>query len=443
MSYSHITWGTLKAQLSARLHDPAKTFWVDAELGVYLTEALRTFSLLSMYWRTQASFSTSALTFHYDLPTALPAAVGYTVTDRSLINAIQHHLQEPATSSWAGGWTGTAMFTLDDVASALQRRRDQFLVETGIVVSRSAYTYTPAAGRVTLLDSSMDVRRAAWVDDAGYSHLWRTDERELTMMGNSWVTGLAQTPLYYSIMSPPPITMQLAPAPTETKVIEIISVSSGPVLAPTASATVLGIPDDMSWIVKWGALADLLSKDGPAQDPARAKYCEARYEEGLKLAMLAPMIINARIAGVPVLIHAIVDMDSYKPNWQNDTAAIPTDILTAGRNLIYMYPKPLGVTSVMLDLVQNAPIPVNDGAQVEIGREQLDAIIGYAEHLAMFKVAGEEWHATNSGYENLVKLAMNYNSRLKTMSKYLISLHGLPTKEEVNRPRLQPGVNNG
>ena len=441
MSYTHTNFGSAKTLLANRLHDPGKIYWVDAELGTYITEALRTFSLLSTFWRTQQTFNTVASTIFYDLPTQFPTFVGLTVTDRAVINDIEYHFQEPATSAWAGGWTGTAMFTMADITTALQNRRDQFLVDTGVIITRTTPSSgVPSGGRITLADTIIDVRRLAWIQVDGLvttiTPLWRVDEYQLTAYDTTWSTSADQVPQYYSILSPPPLTVQLAPAPTDTMNLDLLSVSSGAALSPTATATVLGVPDDMAWIVKWGAMADLLSKDGPAQDPERSAYCQQRYEQGVEMAKIAPMLISARVAGTPLNFSSTYEMDAYNLDWQNTAAAAPTDLLQAGRNLVAFYPKPIGATAILLDIVQNAPIPAADATNIEIGREQLEAILGYAEHLAMFKVAGDEWKATNSGYENLVKSAAIYNSRLAASALFKDVVKGNPSREETERPRL-------
>jgi hypothetical protein len=172
-------------------------------------------------------------------------------------------------------------------------------------------------------------------------------------------------------------------------------------------------------------------------DPTRAEYCEKRYQYGVQLAKSAPILVSARIGNIPLHFASLYDMDSYAINWQNTTAATPTQILHAGRNLIAVYPPPSGVTALTLDFIQNAPIPVNDAANVELGRETLEAILDYAEHLAMFKISGEEWAATNNLLENFMRHAAVYNSRLAASAKFMPALKGTPTIEELKRQRLQ------
>src|SRR5208282_926816 len=117
----------------------------------------------------------------------------------------------------------------------------------------------------------------------------------------SWETNAA-TPEMYSTIVSPPLTVQLGPVPINTGQLDIVPVNIGPALNPAAGATVLGIPDDLSWVVKMGALADLLGTDGLPRDPDRAKYCEDRWQQGCELARINPTIINAEIQGVDTLV---------------------------------------------------------------------------------------------------------------------------------------------
>jgi hypothetical protein len=198
----------------------------------------------------------------------------------------------------------------------------------------------------------------------------------------------------------------------------------------------MNIPDDFTWIVKWGALADLLSKDGPARDPQRAAYCEQRYQTGVAIARQTSTIIHGELQGVPLVISSLHDLDSYSYSWQN-TSGQPIIVAAASHNLIAVSPIPDDIYSVVLDLVRNAPIPVDDNAYVQVGREELEVILGYAEHLAMFKVSGPEWEATNSGWENMLQLALTFNERLAASSRYAVPLADQSRNENYSRPRRQ------
>ena len=76
MPYTHTTWLSLKAQLANRLADSGNEFWTTTELELWLTEALRTFGVLSAFWRERtASLTLTAATPFFDLSTALTAGL--------------------------------------------------------------------------------------------------------------------------------------------------------------------------------------------------------------------------------------------------------------------------------------------------------------------------------------------------------------------------------
>ncbi len=200
----------------------------------------------------------------------------------------------------------------------------------------------------------------------------------------------------------------------------------------------MGIPDDWCWVVKWGALADLLRKDGPARDPARAKYCEDRWAMGCAAAKMAILAIDTYVSGQPVQTESIFDLDVYKANWQNATGALPTIAALAGLNLVYLSPTPNSFYTVQMDLLRNMPVPSADGDFIQIGAEMWDGVVAYAEHLAAWKMGGAEFEATIPNYEQMVKMAMTQNERLRANEAFLTQLSDRSEREEKNRPRLMP-----
>ena len=437
--YSYETWAQLKIQLANRLHDPSKVYWTDDELGVLLTEALRTFSFLTWHWRNQDSFNTALGTSLYDITSEMPTYLQRIVTDRNLINSIQYHFQEAITTNWPGGWTGTDMFTMDDLSHALQKRRNKFLAETGVLVTRTVEpTGVPVGGRIFTEDTIIDIRRLARLNSSGvYDNLWRVDEQELTAASQTWSTPVAQDPANFSILSAPPLTIQLSPAPTDDALMDILTISTGPDFIPVTMATVVGVPDDMTWIVKWGAMADLLQADGPAQDLERAAYCEQRYQHGVHLARISASIISARISNSPLLLCPLAELDAYQPGWQSTLIGTPAILATAGLNYIATYPPPSGATTITIDMISNAVIPASDSDYVQIGREMISTILDYSEHLAMFKVAGDEWKTTDQLFTQFLSMCGNYNSRMAAATKLWTDMHNVTNAEESTRIRIK------
>jgi hypothetical protein len=316
----------------------------------------------------------------------------------------------------------------------MQRRRDQFLNETGCVITQSAPSVTPTAeGLISLADTTIDVRRIAWINGGAYSLLWREDIFSLNSFLTSWKQGNGN-PKAYGITTTAPLTVQLAPIPNTTNTLDLLTVKTGATL--DGSGVLLGIPDDLSWIVKWGMLADLLRKDGPARDPSRAKYCETRWAQGIAAVKSAMAVIDSFVADQPIQTESVFDLDVYRASWQNSTPAQPNLAALAGLNLVAMSPVPNTSYTVLFDLLRNMPVPVGDGDYIQIGREMWDVVCNYAKHIALFKSAGAEFEATMADYEEFMRIAVEQNDRLRANEAFMGQLNDRSQLEEVQRPRL-------
>lgn len=433
MAYSHTTYAQAKTQLAQLLNDTGKVFWVDAELGGYVIEALRTYGALTNRWRDRGVFNTAAGTAFYDLNTYVSTLLTNSITDASLVTTMEYHLLEPATNPWSG----TDQFNLTDVLNALQRRRNQFLMDTGTVLTRSTQIVgVNPIGRVALSDSIIDVRRAAWQPQTGpWQQLWREDEYALAVGSPGWAND-SGIPAYYSVAGTPPLTVQLAPPPADVGTLDLVTVNSGAAL--TGAGVALGVPDDWAWVVKWGTLADLLGMDGQARDPDRAAYCESRYKQGVELAG-ARYIVAAEIQGVPLVVDTLANLDAAVQGWQGQTQALPETLATAA-NLMAMNPVPDGIYSVTVDVVRNAPVPSLDADFIQVGREELDAILGYAQHLAAFKMGGAEFKATQTQLDRFLIVAAMSNARLRANLKKADLFIATSDIEESKRPRAVKGA---
>jgi hypothetical protein len=385
---------------------------------VYIQESLRTWNVMAAWFRDRMVFNTTSAVPWYDLATQPASLIPRTVTDQQLFEEMEYHLLEPPTP---GTWTGSEQFNAQDLTTALQQRRDQFLLETGCVLTHAATSIgLPATGRVGLGSSVIDVRRMAYLDVTGLiTLLWRVDENQLFAYSQGWSVNPGPVQAY-SVVATPPVTVQLAPIPSVSGTLDLVTVNSGAALNP-ASGVVLGVPDDLAWVIKWGALCDLLTKDGPPSDPFRAKYCEQRWKEGVELARATATIMFAYLDGVQVTPVSFFDLDcdpAHPTNWQNDAPGTPGTLAMGGMNLIALDPPPnANPHSVQLDVLRNFPIPVADTDPIQVGQEELDVITDYSEHLAAFKMGGAEFQATMPAYQRMTRLAKQQNARWRAVSK--------------------------
>lgn len=442
-SYGYITFAQAKAQLAERLGDSSFIHWSNTELGLYIIEALTTWQALTGYWRDRGIFPLTPGVPFYDLPTLLTDSGGnlmlqMAVTDAQVVPLIEYHLLEPPTIPY----TGTTQFNLAEITGALQTNRDNFLVETGAVVTHSVVPVPGAPiGRFPVDDHVIDVRRCAWLPNVPGSNLahlplWMSDEFSAGATIPGWNLN-PDTPESYSIVGPPPLQVQLIPPPIDSGQIDLLSVDSGAALDPTIGVA-LGIPTNYVWAVKWGALADLLSQDGEPRDDFRANYCRQRYDEACELARKMPVILTTALDEVQVLPSAVADLDALRPDWAASTG-VPDSVGIAGQNLVAVAPPPdaLAPYSFRADVVRNAVVPIVGGDFIQIGREYIDEIINEAHHLALFKDGGQEFADTVPLHQSFIKSAAGYNERLLAMSIYLNCMAEQSNKENSIRQRRQ------
>lgn len=445
MPYATTSLTRAVQDVAGRLADPGFVRFTVPEVTSYVLEALRTWNALTGHFRDHGTFETVAGRPFYDLATAIPILCGYAVTATDLLQQMQAHLLEPVGPTW----TGSDQFTLADVVSALERRRDQFRLETGLVQHWDRYPIAPPPdGRIVLDEAIATVRRAAWQrTDGTVIPLVREDVWTATHYAPVWVQGPNRPPLdptTYSVGETPPLVLQVVPPPLDTGVLDLVSVTRGPRIDVT-TPTVLGIPDDWAWVVKFGALADLLGKDGLALDVQRGAYCEARWQQGIQAARASSTVWAARINNVVVNLDSLTEADRYLPTWQTGTGA-PDTIFLAGGNLVALTPVPNVGTlnySVTLDVVRRAPIPPTPDQPLQVGPELLDMLYDYAEHLALFKEGPDGVTSSQNLLDRFLRMAGVTAALDWGQTAHRPALTSQTARDEAETPRLQEVVTRG
>lgn len=413
-------------------------FWVADEIDEAIRESLQVWNVASLYYKQRAAFTTTPGIAFYDISENLSngseLVLERTLTVAQVLTRIIYHLMENAGTSTDGtAWSGTSMFSLDDLTQAVYRRVNRFLEETGQIVTRSTQVVASGEGIVALDENTIDVRRAAWTTIEGVStNLWRTSEYVADNQFTDWNVSPG-TPQAYSLATSPQLQLQIIPPPIDNGTLDLLTVDA-------TIVTTIPIFNDFGWVVKWGAMADLLGQEGEASDPERSKYCQQRWDEGVQIAKIMSTVLRTMINGASVQTCALFDFDAQVPDWQNTTGA-PTTPAMAGPNLLALYPVPAittavpdGKFSITMDVVRNAPLPMADDEKVQIGKEFLDIILDYATHLASFKCQGAEFMATYQHYERVFRSAAQENARLMQNSDQFPIL---ATQEEKDRPRLK------
>lgn len=408
--YTVTTFGEAIGTLANRLGDPTNQWWTQAELQFYIKEALQTWQAHSQFYSIKAGFQTNANAFFYNLFTLIPQ-LAPTITDQQLIQQIQMHLQEPINASV---WLGTPQFNYNELVSFIQKRRDQFFMESGLVMNQDNIRVTPPNGEIQLDDTVIDVRRAMWRDISNNNTvniLWKADEFTFNGGNPGWFNTLG-LPTDYSVVLEQPLSVQLSPAPLNFGRLLLLSTNSGPILTPATSPTILGVPDDFVWVIKFGVLADLLSQAGPGNDSYRADYFESRWHDGIELARITNFAKLGFQNGLPAFLDSMEDLDATNPSWVSDTPGAPNGLGTMG-NFVSTVPIADGAYSLLFDITPKMILPSQTSDYLQVGQEFLGIILDYAQHLAQLKEGMAEISQTLTLYKNFMSVAAVENDRLR------------------------------
>lgn len=443
VQYTHTTFLQARNILAARLGEPGKYRWSDEKLKEYLVEAIRVFSATTGYFRDEDTFHTQDGVAFYDLSTDTDHGMrSYDVYDRTLIGQMQYHLQQPYDPIDGTGMQ-SELWSFDAVVSALQRARDMFLAATGSYLEHSL-TFVGMPTYHDLAENVLGVRRAHWVSIEGaYSPLQPNDEFMAEGMTRNW-TNSPGTPRSYSIASSPNLTMEIIPPPNDVGSLDLLLMTLPNVLDPAAGAsgTLMYVPNDFSWGVKYGALAILLRQEGPGNDPIRAEFCEEMWNFALELEGVAPIVMWCEVDGTRILPSPLRKLDNTRYGWQGKTRGTP-DVLAIESDMIALCPVPDGNThSVRVGLVRNAVVPVADGDYVQVAREDMDAIYGWAMQIATFELGGASLASARTAAATMLERSRRYNDYRLMQSAYLAELIRQSSDQyrPVSRPRMPDAV---
>jgi len=422
-----------KNALAARLADQNFVFWTNVEVGIYLIEALRTWNALTEIWTSNFAFNTTPAGIWYDLTQIQGSPRLRTLQDTDLYTVMQYHLLEPP--SGGGTWSGTSQFSLSDLQNALQRRRDEMIQRTACYLAIYSIPSTPNVQRFPYPFSGLEPVRQRFIPDSGAgagNPVTLTREDTMTFDGFSYQHNQTPSlPTSFSVITEPPQSFDLDVGPNVAGSHEVIEVRQGFVFSPP-SLTPLGIPNDWAWVAKWGALADLLSRDSEATDRPRANYCFQRFEDGIKIMQHANWIEGATIANVPVELVSVREKDAFDSEWSENPNAWQACVV-GGMDLVAACP--VGNQALSVNLIGNAPVPVFDTDDFQVLQDTYDAILDYAQVLASFKMGGAEFADTKGLEAKFYSFAVQNNKRLAQLGLFSDLIHLQGKKQQISQPR--------
>lgn len=194
-------------------------------------------------------------------------------TDQALLTQIQYAVIEPPDGgqSWPSG-----LWSRDEVLALCNQRQDRFLYDTLLLVGIAILSPVAIGDhQIALPDDWMRTVTLVWRgSDGTVRELQRVDTFEADHAIPTWFTTNGVPLFYMEDDVPGSLIVQFGPAPTVAGTLELLYVPSGTTL--NGNGEILVLPDEAAHVVKYAALADMLSKDGRGRDPQRAAYCEER-----------------------------------------------------------------------------------------------------------------------------------------------------------------------
>lgn len=206
------------------------------------------------------------------------------ITDQTLLAEIQRvTLESPGDGgvSWPSG-----MWTAAEVIGYLNQRQNRWLSATGLmwthaltpVVANQARQSAPTNWAATIFMAFCNANGC-------FFELPKVDTHELDLRYVNWPITSSDRPYGYYETEGETLSTYLAPIPSTFIVqLEWYYVALGTAL--TGAGVNFSVPDEFVPTIKYGALADMFSKVGPAANPILAQACEERWMEGLELGVL-------------------------------------------------------------------------------------------------------------------------------------------------------------
>lgn len=170
---------------------------------------------------------------------------------------------------------------ISNLVTIYYRKLREFLRETEITVVET--TPTESSGVWTLPAATIRVVRVE-VDGQNINPV---DRKQADLTYPNWTVATTTADIVGYVLEPEPsLTFRLVPRTSTVPTVKALVVAS-----PNTPSTpgdcltweALPLPFAVSWVIKWGMLAELLRQEGEMNDPIRAAFAQEIYDMGLEL----------------------------------------------------------------------------------------------------------------------------------------------------------------
>lgn len=438
-NYSHTTLAEFVTRLKESSGDLDGVFWTSLEWKSIIQEALLTFGALSGFFKSEIQLHTEEDKRIYDL---------FINTDAGDLDKIKPTLTYEDILSWLNrdlieiisvATPVSELLTLDGILKLIKKQYEAFQLETNLILVELELPVIAQNNEVLLPDNVIDIVHVKFISDDYESTVNRQDEQEISYFDSDSLTE-EYAPQYYSTVYSSINKLKLYPLPIVTGVLQLLVIVGQDISVPLSIDTVINLPNNLVPYLKYGIEAEIFNQDGLLNDPARAKYCEGRWQEGLQIGKLYSSILTARANGIYINTDSLLNVEDFGSVLEQ-TDEPPSVLGLAGFNIFEVDTLPSAtINSLLFSIISNATIPVDDGDFIEIEISYIKPLLNYCLHLAQMKCGATYLAQTNNYLQNFIKLAISHNSRLQNRGITYENLVTMTKIQEKSEPRLVEAV---
>lgn len=143
--------------------------------------------------------------------------------------------------------------------------------------------------------------------------------------------------------------------------------------------------------------------------------------------------------GAPLIPSSVINWDKSNPDWEGQPDPNgPVEYAPIGISLFAIRPTDaIGGNSLIIDGVSNAPVLVNPNDFIDIGDEELSALLNECQYLAAFKEGGAEFESALPLHQAFLRAAAVKNEKLNASAVFRRAM-GLDVEQAGQRPRRVP-----
>ena len=132
-------------------------------------------------------------------------------------------------------------------------------------------------------------------------------------------------------------------------------------------------------------------------------------------------VLRVEVDEVPMASTSLYDLDYGQPTWESEictSTTTPQAFAPVGFNWFALWPASFaGTESLIVEGVVPAPVLTNVGF-VNLGQDEIETILDYAQHIAQFKEGGQEFEASQEQLKEFLKEAGSRNAVLMKSSQF-------------------------